>query len=159
MAIRFGKLAFVGGLVAAGLFTGQVSRVDAAECDLSTVSSCVGFGGLNGASALFYTPGDGFPLAQHPAFAALHSLAVLGGWVLGAALTLFAALSALRQRPFAALDAKVAQRVAHPAHLVVELGIGQAALLGWIVTLPDDRGGIAAGGQVPVETEIGRAHV
>lgn len=60
MAIRFGKLAFVGGLVAAGLFTGQVSRVDAAECDLSTVSSCVGFGGLNGASALFYTD------EQHP---------------------------------------------------------------------------------------------
>jgi hypothetical protein len=60
VAKRFIKFACVSGLVAAGLFAGLADRAEAGECDLTTVASCTGFGGLNAASAAFYVD------EQHP---------------------------------------------------------------------------------------------
>ena len=47
------------------------------------------------------------------------------------------------------------ERVGQAAHRLVQLAIGQAAGLGRIVALPDDRGLVAAGLEMPVEAVLG----
>jgi hypothetical protein len=46
--------------------------------------------------------------------------------------------------PVAAPDAAVAQHVRHPAHLRMQFAVGDVALLGGVVALPDDRHLVAA---------------
>ena len=53
------------------------------------------------------------------------------------------------------LDAAVAQHVGEAAHLVVQLAIGDELRFRRVVTLPDDRHLVGAGGEVPVDAVVG----
>ena len=57
--------------------------------------------------------------------------------------------------PVAFLDVAVAQDVGQPAHLVVQLAIGDVLGLLGIVAFPDDRGLIGALGKMPVDAVVG----
>ena len=52
-------------------------------------------------------------------------------------------------------DVAVAQDVGHPAHLVVQLLIGDLLVVLGIVAFPDDRDLVGARGQVPVDAVVG----
>jgi lipid A 4'-phosphatase len=57
-------------------------------------------------SGLFYRAGDGFFLADHPVFVALHRFAYYGARVLGLAFAVLAVSAFVRKRAVAGIDAK-----------------------------------------------------
>ncbi|CCE09981.1 hypothetical protein BRAS3843_3500009 [Bradyrhizobium sp. STM 3843] len=57
--------------------------------------------------------------------------------------------------PVALADIAVAQDVGHLADFVVQLAIGNVPALRGIVALPDDRGLVAASGEMPVDAVVG----
>lgn len=58
------------------------------------------------ASGWFYKPGQGFFLADQPAFLFLHLLAVKGAWVLGGVLALLALIGFFRRKPVGGVATK-----------------------------------------------------